>query len=111
MAPDSIDPHRCALVLLHLSISPQLPRQSLALIRIEPGWVAGLRVFGRAARPFRRREHAADARITRDPLQHGLRRGLDPQLSQHPLVEGSVKHTEAEWAMDQHAEAQLRSQR
>src|ERR1700724_3158307 len=110
MAPNSIDPDRCALVLLHLSISPQQPRQSLALICIEPGWIAGLRVFGRAARRFRRREHAADARITRDPLQHGLRRCLDLELGEHPSFDWSVKHTEAEWAMDQHAEAQLRSQ-
>src|ERR1700737_32619 len=105
MAPDSIDPHRCALVLLHLSISPQLPRQSLALIRIEPGWVARLPVFGRAAGRLGRGQHATDARIAGDPLQNSLGHRLHAELRKHALVESPIQAAEARGTGNDNAKA------
>src|SRR5207237_3589921 len=78
---------------LHLS---QQRNESLALIRIEPGQVARSRVLSRAARRFCRGQHARDAQIARDPLEDGLRPGLNAKGLDRLRTRCPVEHAEAE---------------
>src|SRR6202022_1388974 len=94
-----------------LTLTLQLAHQSLALVDIEPGRVARLGVFGRAPRRLRRRQHAADTRIARDPFEDGLRPSPNTKRLDRGGTRRPVEDAVAEWTMREDSDFQLRSER
>jgi hypothetical protein len=85
--------------------------QPLSLISVEPLRITGGGVFRRPAGRLRRAQDAADSRIAGDPFQDRLRYGPDTDLVEEPAINPLIEDAKAQRAVDQHAQAQLCSQR